>query len=315
MTSHAAGKPPWWAAAIVRATSSKILGDLEKLVACEILGLMNDEMGCFLGGTLLAQRLGSSLVRIERSRVELQGSGILRKQEHKGRRTASWFLELPEQLLPGAKPSAEEISALGIRLGDWIQAFRAGHNHRPGKSVVHPDHWRKDRPPAESPVVLEPAPRPKYGNDLDERIVRNMNQFLESRKQQHDGRVLNGESTDLPSSRSGEQPPTNQLPDRLPDQGQPATCHDVDRLLAGSVRSVRSLIETHESKPTTECKPLEEADHNSTTNRTRETSMKEGLGRVLRDLGIPPSLTTDSRAAAPLTPSSVPPSPVQWPAA
>ena len=135
-------RPHFTACRVLKAVSSKLLSDLEKLTWLEIYGYHNGPDGCFAGIGPLAARLGRGDDReqpgetpqdrgkrlaaeregVEGARRRLEQLGLLHQVRVARRRTSSWYPILPAECVPAEKDPADSVViALARRLEDLIR--------------------------------------------------------------------------------------------------------------------------------------------------------------------------------------------------
>ncbi len=116
-------KPLWIASRVVKATTK--LTWPQKAIWLELHTLDQGEQGAFISARSLAARIGLSEPAVEKRRQELIGLGLL-VAARGGRRTASWYVTLPDGCEPTTKElSVEQVGFLAARLDRAVAAARS----------------------------------------------------------------------------------------------------------------------------------------------------------------------------------------------
>lgn len=198
-------KLPFSATRVIRAVPLALLGDFEKLLACEVFSLWNGPDGCYMGSGPMAQRLGCSRERVEVARRELMALGLMSTLKRPERRTASWYVLLPHDCTPRtAKPTDGEVLELAIALGRYLADRRTGKT--PLDSTKQPPQWRTACTPvateSREPTGVQPDPDRRTGTP-------------EPAYRLYAPEVGEGGSTLPPTSQRLEQPPTSPPPSEV----------------------------------------------------------------------------------------------------
>ena len=149
-------KPSFGAFRVVKA--STVLTDKQKMVWMELYALdQGDEVGCFIGATGLAERLGRSVASVEKRRRELVALGLLATETKPGRRTASWYVVVPTPCVPASdKPAPGDITMLRDRL-DAVLSGRVQKKEMAPDLVAGFHGKRQEVAPPTEPVTETPA--------------------------------------------------------------------------------------------------------------------------------------------------------------
>lgn len=164
------GKLQFAATRVIRSVPEAVLGDVGKLVLLEMYGLQNGPKGCFMRAEGLAQRLGYRVDWVEEVRRALKLRGLLEKISHPAdRRTASYYVVLPSDCLPGTHPTDAEVLDCAHRLADHLRE-RCGEwrTRRPDINPDTPAHRRRpwDRVPTETASVDQATTRHAKSADV-----------------------------------------------------------------------------------------------------------------------------------------------------